>query len=115
MILIGYYFLNKNYHVAIPCIFHEITGLYCPGCGTTRLIFALLKGNIDAAYNYNRLVFIMLPFIILYSLYMIYLYIVNKEDKILNRIPKSFEYILIFIILLFGILRNISTFSYLQP
>ena len=63
LILIGYYFLNKYYHLTIPCLFHEITDLYCPGCGITRLLFALLKGHINEAYNYNRLVFIILPFI----------------------------------------------------
>ena len=23
-----------------PCAFHKITGLYCPGCGGTRAVFA---------------------------------------------------------------------------
>ena len=115
LILIGYYFLNKNYHYRIPCIFHEITGLYCPGCGTTRLIFALLEGHIKEAFNYNRLVFILLPFIISYYIYYSYLYIFNKKDNIIYKIPNIYIYILLSITILFGILRNIDTFSYLKP
>ncbi len=115
MILIGYYFLNKNYHLSIPCLFHKITGLYCPGCGTTRLIIALIEGHIEEAYNYNRLVFILLPFIISYYIYYSYLYIYNKKDNIICKIPNIYIYILILIVLLFGIVRNIDTFSYLKP
>ena len=115
LVLIGYYFLNKNYHFKIPCPFHKLTGLYCPGCGFTRLIFALLEGNINEAYNHNRLVFILLPFIVSYVIYKGYLYIYNKKDKIICRIPSVCIYILLFIVILFGILRNTSAFSYLQP
>ncbi len=115
VILIGYYFLNKNYHFTIPCFFHELTGLYCPGCGITRLIFSLLEGNISDAYNYNRLVFILLPFIFVYSIYNVYLYIYNKEDKLMCIIPNYVIYMLLFVVVVFGVLRNISAFSYLAP
>ena len=115
LLLIGYYFLDKNYHIHIPCLFHKITGLYCPGCGMTRLIFSLLEGRIYDAYNHNRLVFIMLPFIVIYFKYQFYLYIFNKKNKIICRIPNKCIYILLFVVILFGILRNIDAFSYLKP
>lgn len=35
------------------CIFHEITGLYCPGCGGTRAFFALLHGHPILSFMYN--------------------------------------------------------------
>lgn len=28
------------------CILHKFTGFYCPGCGGTRAVFALMRGNI---------------------------------------------------------------------
>ena len=33
-------------HILLPCIFHKLTGLYCPGCGGTRAVYWLLKGNV---------------------------------------------------------------------
>ena len=29
-----------------PCLMHEVLHVYCPGCGGTRAIFALLQGDI---------------------------------------------------------------------
>jgi len=39
------------------CHFHAWTGIPCPGCGTTRLIAALLSGDVLVAMGYNPLVF----------------------------------------------------------
>ncbi len=36
-----------------PCIFLRLTGFHCPGCGTTRMAAALLRGDIGAAIYYN--------------------------------------------------------------
>ena len=40
----------------MPCIFHELTGLYCPGCGGTRAVKALLGGEVLASFFYHPLV-----------------------------------------------------------
>lgn len=107
LILIGYYFFNKYTGIYIPCIFREITGYKCPGCGITHLIFALLKLDFREAFISNPLVFIYLPFIIMYFAYFDYLYIYDKEDKIIKKIPNYVWIILIIITLLYGILRNV--------
>ena len=69
ILLLGYYFLNYKFNLGIPCIFYKITGYKCPGCGITRAIFSLLKGNIKNAIYYNKLLFIAGPFIIIYIIY----------------------------------------------
>lgn len=51
-------------HVLPPCWFHALTGLYCPGCGTTRAIHQLLHGNLEAAFAYNALAVVSLPFLL---------------------------------------------------
>lgn len=33
-------------NVMKPCVFHQLTGYYCPGCGGTRSVIALLQGKI---------------------------------------------------------------------
>ncbi len=46
------------------CPFLMLTGYECPGCGSQRAIHALLHGNLCAAWGYNPLLVISLPYII---------------------------------------------------
>lgn len=39
-----------------PCLFHLFTGLYCPGCGGTRAVRCLLKGELRLSFQYHPLV-----------------------------------------------------------
>ena len=39
-----------------PCLFHLATGYYCPGCGGTRAITALLHGQILNSVLYHPVV-----------------------------------------------------------
>ena len=107
LIFVSYYIINKKTGFYIPCIFHEITGLDCPGCGITRCLFHLINLRIGEAFKVNPLVFILLPFIVAYFLYQSYLYIYNKKDKILVKIPNYVMYTLLFITIVYGIIRNV--------
>ena len=43
-------------HVSIwPCLFNELTGLPCPGCGMTRAVSALLHGDWHTAMTFHPL------------------------------------------------------------
>lgn len=44
--------LNLNY----PCLFHLATGYYCPGCGGTRAIAALLHGQLFRSFLYHPVI-----------------------------------------------------------
>lgn len=35
------------------CVFHQLTGLNCPGCGMLRASHALLHGDVFAALRFN--------------------------------------------------------------
>jgi hypothetical protein len=48
-----------------PCPFHALTGLFCPGCGTTRALHALLHGNLGLAVRMNALTVAAIPAIAL--------------------------------------------------
>ncbi|OZE92195.1 DUF2752 domain-containing protein [Rhodococcus sp. 15-2388-1-1a] len=37
----------------LPCPFHALTGLWCPGCGTTRALGDLTRGDLAAAASSN--------------------------------------------------------------
>ena len=45
----------------IPCLFHTLTGLYCPGCGITRMFLALLRLDFLTAARHNLFVLCLLP------------------------------------------------------
>lgn len=107
LILVGYYFINKYTGFYIPCVFQELTGYKCPGCGITHLVFDLLNFKFVDAFYDNPLVFIYMPFILAYYFYMIYLYVHNKKDKFMNKIPNYVWGILIGITILYGIIRNL--------
>ena len=97
-----YLFIFIKYKYRIPCIFHEITGLYCPGCGITRALASIIQLNFYQAFRYNNLIILIIPIGIIY--------ILNNK-----KIPNYAWYICLAIAILFGILRNISIFEFLAP
>jgi hypothetical protein len=44
------------------CVFHTLTGLQCPGCGTTRALHHLLHGDVAGAFRLNAMLFVVAPF-----------------------------------------------------
>ena len=40
----------------LPCVFRMFTGLYCPVCGGTRAVKALLRGQIGMSLYYHPFV-----------------------------------------------------------
>src|SRR5947208_1463571 len=57
------FFLFDPARVAIfpPCLFHQFTGLDCPGCGAQRALHQLLHGNVIAALRLNAMFVASLP------------------------------------------------------
>ncbi len=37
----------------IPCPFHAATGWWCPGCGMTRAVHRLVRGDLPGALSFN--------------------------------------------------------------
>ena len=106
ILLLVLFILVYNDIISIPCIFHKLTGLYCPGCGATRMVKSILRLDFYQAFRYNQLLFIYTPFIIV--LFINYIYcIFKKKNNILNKIPNYVWWILVVITVLYGILRNI--------
>ncbi len=110
LIISLFFLIIIKFKLFIPCIFHEITGLYCPGCGITRFFLSLLNLEIMQAFRYNMLIFFLLPFFIYYVIKAYYCWLFNMETVIYS---KQFYNIVLIITILFGILRNI--FPILAP
>lgn len=47
------------------CVFHNLTGHDCPGCGMTRSLVALLHGDAVLALAYNKGIIIVAPLLLL--------------------------------------------------
>lgn len=44
----------------IPCLFHSITNIPCPGCGMTRACLSITHGNFMQAYMLNPFAFLLI-------------------------------------------------------
>jgi hypothetical protein len=44
------------------CIYRNLFGIRCPGCGMTHAFCSVLHGDLRSAWNYNRLVLAAFPF-----------------------------------------------------
>lgn len=67
-LLLAIYFLivyTLFAYLGISCVFLELTGLPCPGCGMTRAFISILKADLAAAVRYNITVFFM-PYVFAY-------------------------------------------------
>jgi len=49
------------------CMFHQVTGLDCPGCGAQRALHQLLHGNLIAALRLNAMFVLSLPLVAWYG------------------------------------------------
>lgn len=106
LLLFLYYKIYITFNIGIPCIFKLATGLDCPGCGITRCLFSLINFDLKSAFNYNALVTILiLPFTV-YYLYVNYCYVLNKPNKLIDKVNKITPVLLV-ITILYGVARNI--------
>lgn len=65
-----YYFLSPSESEIFPtCIFKNVTGLDCPGCGGQRAFHELLHFNFANAFRHNPLLVAAIPMIIIGTLY----------------------------------------------
>ena len=97
------------------CGFHQLTGLYCPGCGSGRAVKALFEGQFSRIWSYNPLLPVLgIPCLIVLAHE--YLRIVFPALKLKPvRIPAVVMDAAVAVILLFWILRNIPAFAFLAP
>ena len=98
------------------CTFHLLTGMHCPGCGGTRMMHALLHGEVIQAAAYNLYFLVALPFVVWWGVYGVW---ATFKGKMFNG-PRyrPVLYSLMWISLLaFAILRNVDIwpFNFLAP
>lgn len=116
MLIIGmiYWIWCETTHIGIPCLFHKLTGLYCPGCGVTRMCLSMMRLDFNSAFYNNPALFMMLPIGGVVALKWTIRYIRYGEKHFTKR-EESLFVMMIIVLILFGILRNIECFEKLRP
>lgn len=61
--LVLFWFDPRQYHFYPVCLFYRTTGLLCPGCGALRALHQLLHGHLAAAFRFNPMLVVSLPFL----------------------------------------------------
>lgn len=105
-----YTLIAQRLNISIDCPIYELTGFYCPGCGITRMFIAIFSLDFYQAFRYNPLLFILL---IVYIGYIIIEIVFKKTLS--NKMLVKIGIILVFIVLIYTILRNTELFSFLKP
>jgi Protein of unknown function (DUF2752) len=83
------------------CYFHELTGWYCPGCGTTRALHQLLHGNVTAAFRLNPLAISLLPLVG---------HLMVRGHR--GGMKPVWIWVLVGVIIVFGVVRNIPAYPF---
>ena len=106
VVLLLYFFPPAETGFYPRCVFHAVTGLACPGCGSLRAAHCFLHGDFAAAFRFNPLLFILLPLAGL-------TWVVYRPAS-LSAVPARWIWVLLGMIIAFGVLRNVpgAPFSY---
>jgi len=101
-ILTGIYLLRP------PCLIYRTTGFFCAGCGTRRMVAALLRGDLAGAWGYNPFMFVFLPLAALYALWEAHRYVRGKSPLYRTKWARAGGIGVLSIALVFTVVRNLQ-------
>ena len=101
-----YHFHPFSFSSKSPCFMNAVCHLYCPGCGGTRALYAMLTGHLIVSLRCNPLVMYMV-FLFLYYYIGTTLSVRNKGRKIYFKPGWWMLVVLVGLLFWTFILRNI--------
>jgi uncharacterized protein DUF2752 len=96
-----------------PCVFRLITGMQCPGCGSTRALHEITHGHLKAAFMLNPLLLLASPFLI-YAFLRYSTIVMRGGVPRKNALPAPYIYAIFFIVLGFWIFRNTPFYPFIS-
>jgi hypothetical protein len=96
-----------------PCPFRLLTGLTCPGCGSTRALHQILHGNFEAAFALNPLLMVGIP-LMLFAFLRYSVIVMRGGVPRPNALPAPYIYAMFFVILSFWIFRNTPFYPFVS-
>ena len=96
------------------CLFNKTTDFYCAGCGISRGVHALLRGDLSRAMHYNFLLVSAFP---LSGIWLTLRFFKLRQSEEIKKYDKPVIIFFIITVLLFVILRNLpfQYFNFLRP
>lgn len=108
------FFFNPATHGFYPvCMFHKLTGLNCPGCGSTRALYALLHGNLPLALKDNAVFIITGAALAARGAWFAAKHCGQKPAG--QFISPKILWMFLIVAGIFSVLRNFPAFSFLSP
>lgn len=105
LLLVGYGLFYNITGFGIPCVFHQATGLQCPGCGLSRAIAAVLRLDFSAAFGYNLLWPLYAAYLLWGGIGMAHAYIKRGEPCCLPG-KTWLHAVILAVVVAYGVLRN---------
>jgi hypothetical protein len=101
-----YRFPSQEHGFYPACPIYRYLHLYCPGCGSTRALSALLHGRLMEALHYNPLFVALLPLLVAFAL-VAYWNAIARDETRWPRIPTPVLSALLAVAAVFTIVRNL--------
>jgi hypothetical protein len=95
------------------CLFRFLTGLTCPGCGTTRALHAILHGELETAFMLNPLLLLASPLLV-YAFMRYSVTVMRGRVPRKNAVPAPYLYALFFVLMGFWIFRNTPFYPFVS-
>ena len=95
------------------CPFRFLTGLQCPGCGTTRALHQLVHGHFAAAFMLNPLLLIATPFL-MWAFLRYSLIVMQGGVPRKNVLLPRYIYTIFFVVVGFWIFRNTPYYPFVS-
>lgn len=96
---------NKPGNLLPKCPFNWLTGLNCPACGVTRMLHALLHGDVVSAFHFNA---VMLAVGVPLAVWLFSRWTRDRWTGERRSVPKSVGVAVLVVAALWGVGRNLA-------